>query len=205
PNRDRLGNSGFQCTSFDSSGRCCPSRASILTGQYPHRVGLGHMTSDRGLPGYRGSVQNEAVTIAELLKSSDYRTFISGKWHLGTDDPTKHGFEEFYGTLVSAKTFWDPDHFTRLPKDRKRIEYKEGEFYGINSLTDYAIEFLEIARNTPEQPWFMYLAHNAPHFPLHAPKEAIDKYDSLYQIGWDQVREKRIGRMKSQGKIPDST
>ena len=121
PVLDALAAGGVRLSQFYNTGRCCPSRASLLTGQYPHRVGLGHMTTnDLGRPGYRGVVSQDAQTIAEVLVSSGYRSFHSGKWHLGTTDPTQHGFEEFYGTLVSAKRFFDPDHLVRLPRSEER-------------------------------------------------------------------------------------
>ena len=202
PNIDKIAQNGIRMTRFYSCGRCCPSRASILTGLYSHRAGLGHMVNDLGRPGYRGRVSDDAVTIAQVLQLADYRTFISGKWHLGTKDPTKHGFEEFYGTLVSAQTFWDPNHFLRLPQGRERRTYEEGEFYSTNALTDHAIDFLNEARKTPDKPWFLYLAHNAPHFPLHAPKEDIARYADKYEVGWDEIRQQRYTRMKKLGIIP---
>ena len=205
PNLDRLAKGGVRLTQFYNTGRCCPSRAAILTGQYPHRVGLGHMTKDIGRPGYRGRVSRDAQTIAEALKPAGYRSFLSGKWHLGTEDPTKHGFEEFYGTLVSAKTFWDPDHFTRLPKDRPRRNYKPEDFHGTEALGDHALEFLDDARKTPDQPWFLYLAFNAPHFPLHAFRKDIQKYADRYQGGWDKLREERLTRIKKLGIVPKVT
>ena len=206
PTLNDLAGNGVRLTQFYNTGRCCPSRAAILTGQYPHRVGLGHMTTnDIGQPGYRGVVSDEAKSIAQVLAPAGYRSFISGKWHLGTDDPTQHGFEEFYGTLVSAKRFFDPDHLIRLPEGREARKYPEGEFYATDAVTDHAIDFLNIARETPEKPWFLYLAYNAPHFPLHAPKEDIAKYANHYQGGWDQLRDERLERMKRQGIVPDST
>lgn len=206
PVLDGLASGGVRLTQFYNTGRCCPSRASLLSGQYPHRVGLGHMTTnDLGQPGYRGVISSEAQTIAEVLLPSGYRSFISGKWHLGTDDPTKHGFEEFYGTLVSAKRFFDPDHLVRLPEGRKAREYREGEFYATDAVTDHAIDFLRLARETPDRPWFLYLAYNAPHFPLHAPKEEIARYADRYLEGWDTLREERLKRMKQEGIVPDST
>ncbi|MEM0898008.1 MAG: arylsulfatase [Verrucomicrobiota bacterium] len=205
PNLDQLGRDGVRLTRFYNTGRCCPSRAAILTGQYPHRVGLGHMTQDIGRPGYRGSVSEDAVTIAQALAAKNYRSFLSGKWHLGTDDPTKHGFEEFYGTLVSAKTFWAPDHYLRLPADRKKREYDRKNFYGTDAVTDHALDFLDLARETPEQPWFLYLAYHAPHFPLQAPKEDIAKYADDYHVGWDALREMRLARMKVEGIVPEDT
>ncbi|MEM9367402.1 MAG: arylsulfatase [Planctomycetota bacterium] len=205
PNLDRLAKGGLRLTQFYTTGRCCPSRASLLTGFYPHRVGLGHMTQDIGLPGYRGRVSSHVPLIAERVSKLGYRSFLSGKWHLGTDDPTQHGFEEFYGTLVSAKTFWDPKHFLRMPRGRSAKEYGNGEFYGTDALADHAIDFLTQARETPDQPWFLYLAFNAPHFPLHAPEETIVKYAGRYDIGWDAVRRQRLNRMKDLGIVPRTT
>ena len=206
PNLDALAENGARLTQFYNTGRCCPSRAAILTGLYPHRVGLGHMAgNDLGRPGYRGAVSSRAKTIAQRLAPAGYRSFISGKWHLGTDDPTRHGFEEFYGTLVSAKRFFDPGHLIRLPKGRESRKYSEGEFYATDAVTDHALDFLELARNTPSQPWFLYLAYHAPHFPLHAPKEEIDKYAENYHDGWDKLRKERLERMIQEGIVPDST
>ncbi|MDF1659890.1 MAG: arylsulfatase, partial [Verrucomicrobiales bacterium] len=205
PILDSLAADGVRLTQFYNTGRCCPSRASILTGQYPHKVGLGHMTQDIGHPGFRGSVSDEAKTIAQVLAPAGYRSYISGKWHLGTDDPTQHGFEEFYGTLTSAKRFFDPTHLFRMPEGRLPREYSEGEFYATDAVTDHAIDFLNLARETPDQPWFLYLAYHAPHFPLHAPKKEINKYAERYLAGWDVIREERLERMIQEGLVPDLT
>jgi len=206
PVLNSLAEGGVRMTQFYNTGRCCPSRAALLTGYYPHKVGLGHMAGD-GIdhPGYTGSVSDDARTIAQALAPSGYRSFISGKWHLGTEDPTKHGFEEFYGTLVSAKRFFDPTHLIRRPEGRKAREYPEGEFYATDAVTDHALDFLEIARETPDRPWFLYLAYNAPHFPLHAPEEEIARYANRYTEGWDHLRMERLTRMKQEGIVPDST
>ena len=205
PQLDNLASDGVLMTRFYTTGRCCPSRTSILTGLYPHRAGLGHMIRDLGQPGYRGRVSDDAITIAQVLQQSGYRTFMSGKWHLGTDDPTKHGFEEYFGTLISAQSFWDPNQYIRLPEGREKRTYNDGEFYGTNALTDYALDFLQEARETPGKPWFLYLAYNSPHFPLQAPKSEIDKYAETYKIGWDEIRQERIERMKQIGILPEET
>ena len=203
---DSLAAGGVRLTQFYNMGRCCPSRAAILTGQYPHRVGLGHMTTnDLGQPGYRGVVSDDALTIAQVLHGAGYRSFMSGKWHLGTPDPTRHGFEEFYGTLVSAKRFFDQDHLVRMPDGRTARRYSDGEFYATDAVTDHALDFLKLARRTPDKPWFLYLAYNAPHFPLHAPQVEIAKYKDRYHGGWDKLRAERLARMKELGVVPEDT
>ena len=205
PNLNQLANEGIRLTSFYTTGRCCPSRAAILTGLYPHRVGLGHMIRNLNMPGYMGRLSDDAVTIAQVLQLSGYRTFMSGKWHLGTPDPTKHGFEEYYGTLVSAQSYWKQGQYIRKPDGHPKRTYADGEFYGTNVLTDYALDFLQEARETPDKPWFLYLAYDSPHFPLQAPKTEIDKYKDTYKVGWDIIREQRLKKMKQLGIVPDET
>ncbi len=206
PNLDSLSRGGVRLTQFYNTGRCCPSRASLLTGHYPHRVGLGHMTTnDLGHPGYRGRLAAGTATIAEHLKPAGYRSFISGKWHLGTEDPTRHGFEQFYGTLNSAKRFFDPGHLIRRPHQDPARPHPSATFYATDAVTDHALEFLELARQTPDQPWFLYLAYHAPHFPLQAPGEDIRKYAGRYQKGWDRIRRERLARMKRLGIVPPDT
>lgn len=201
PQLDALAAGGVRLTRFYNAARCCPSRASVLTGQYPHRVGLGHMVKDLGQPGYTGRLAPEARTMAQTLAPAGYRSFLSGKWHLGTDDPTQHGFEEFYGTLTSARTFWNDAQFLRLPAGRKARAYVDGEFYSSDALTDHALDFIDLGRRTPERPWFVYLAYHAPHFPLHAPKEDIARYADRYHGGWDKLRAERFERMQRLGII----
>ena len=203
PHLDELAATGTRLTQFYTTGRCCPSRASLLTGQYPHAVGLGHMTQDIGRPGYRGRVDPNAQTIAQRLRLAGYRCYLSGKWHLGTDDPTQHGFDSFYGTLTSAKTYWKRDHFIARPASMPPVRTRE-PFYGTDALTDRAIEFLSDGRRD-EKPWFLYLAYNAPHFPLHARPETIAQYVDQYQNGWDDVRANRLKSMKRLGIVPPQT
>jgi arylsulfatase len=205
PNLNALAAGGVRFTQFYTTARCCPSRASILTGQYPHKVGVGHMVTDLGHPGYRGKLSENAVTLAEVVKPAGYRTYLSGKWHVGTPDPTRHGFEQYFGTLISAATFWDPAKYLRLPQGSRTRSYDSGAFYGTDALTDYALDFLEDARTTPDNPWFLYLAYNAPHFPLHARPEDIAKYRNRYASGWDVLRQERLARMKQLRLVARST
>ena len=201
PHLDALAYNGIRMTQMYNMGRCCPSRASILTGQYPHRVGLGHMIKDIGQSGYRGSLAVNAVTSGQLMQASGYRTFLAGKWHLGTPDPTKHGFEQSYGTVKSGRHYFDPTQLDRFPKKHAPIEYQPGSFHATDATVDHALDFLELGRETPENPWFLYLAFNAPHFPLHAWPEDIEKYKDRYHEGWDVIREDRLKRMKKLGVI----
>jgi len=205
PILDSLAANGLRFTQFYTTARCCPSRASLLTGQYPHKVGVGHMVTDLGHPGYRGRLSENAATLAEVLKPAGYRTFMSGKWHVGTPDPTRHGFEQYFGTLISAQSFWDSKQYLRLPQGSLARSYDPDGFYGTDALTDYALDFLADARTTPEQPWFLYLAFNAPHFPLQARPEDIAKYRSRYTSGWDVLRQERLARMKRMRLVAKTT
>ena len=117
PNLDRLASNGLRFTQFYNTGRCCPTRGSLLTGLYPHQSGIGHMMSDDGTDGYRGDLSNNALTIAEVLKTEGYKTYISGKWHVTPhikpkgpkyNWPLQRGFDHFYGTIHGAGSFYDP-------------------------------------------------------------------------------------------------
>lgn len=202
PVLDKMAREGVRMTQMYNSARSCPSRANLLTGLYPHQTGLGHMDATRpawpkGYAGFRSNSDN--VTIAEVLKGAGYFTAMSGKWHLGkTANPIKRGFREYYGLLGGFNSFWNPDVYTRLPKDRPPRQYKEGEFYATNVITDYAIDFINQAHQE-EKPLFLYLAYNAAHFPLHAPKEVTDKYMKTYLQGWDKIRDQRWKRIVKMG------
>ncbi|HLU21402.1 arylsulfatase [Lederbergia graminis] len=202
PNLDQLAMNGVRFTQMYNSARCCPSRASLLTGLYPHQAGVGLMTEDRETPGYRGFLKDESVTLAEVLKTGGYKTYMSGKWHVGKQGPIKRGFDEFYGLLGGFTSFWDEKDYSRLPNDRPKRHYAEGEFYATDAITDYAIDFLEDARKD-DRPYFLYLSYNAPHFPLQAPKDEIAKYEQVYEKGWDAIREERLARMKQLQIIED--
>ncbi|MEW6306103.1 MAG: arylsulfatase, partial [Verrucomicrobiota bacterium] len=209
PNLDALARGGLRFTQFYNATRCCPTRASLLTGLYPHQAGVGDMTGDRGaqFPGYRGFLQPRAVTLAQVLKSAGYRTYMVGKWHL-TDKsgPIRRGFDEFYGMIGGFNSFWQENPFyTRLPQGRAKRDYAPDKFYSTDVFGDYALDFLADARAHSDQPWFLYLAFNAPHFPLHAPKEETDKYAALYEKGWDAIRAERLARMKKLGLVAKDT
>ncbi|MGQ8338933.1 arylsulfatase [Sunxiuqinia sp. A32] len=203
PNIDALAQNGVRFTQFYNSARCCPSRATLLTGIYPHQAGIGSFVGpDRGVPGYAGRLTSNAVTLAEVLKENGYRTFGAGKWHVNKPGPTERGFEEFYGFLDDyGVDGWEPKWMQRFPEGRVEREYKEGEFFATNAITDYALDFLGLSESTPEKPWFLYLSYQAVHFPLQAPKKDIEKYKDTYQVGWDTIRAHRYERMKELGVV----
>jgi arylsulfatase len=207
PNLDSLARGGLRFTQFYNSARCSPTRAAILTGLHPHQAGF---------PNLSGVLPAHCVTIPEALKPVGYRCYMVGKWHLsreiglpnadirvwGPSSPTVRGFDEFYGMLGGYNTCWKEDPFyTRLPEGHPKRPYAPGEFYSTDVFGDYALDFLEDGR-TSGQPWFLYLAFNAAHFPLHAREEDVTKYEKLYAQGWDQIRAVRLARQKELGLVP---
>jgi len=208
PNLDKLAENGLRFTQFYNSARCCPSRASLLTGLHPHQTGVGHMTEDFGFEGYRGDLNRHCVTIAEVLKRSGYRTYMSGKWHLTRfldypkhNWPCQRGFDRFYGIITGATNYFQP---TTLTCDNKPIEASEEDYYITDAISDEMCRFLvEHQEKYPDSPFFAYLSYTAPHWPLHAPEEIIQKYEGLYDVGWDEIRERRYKRMISMGLIKE--
>ena len=209
PNLDALAANGLRFTQFYNATRCCPSRASLLSGLYPHQAGVGDMTGDEGprRPGYRGHLTERCATIPEVLKSAGYRTSMVGKWHLGPNPgPIRRGFDDFYGMIGGFNSFWQEEPFyTRLPTGRPKRSYPPGQFYSTDAFGDYALDFLAESMRDPGRPWFLYLAFNAPHFPLHAPKAEVDRYAPMYEKGWDAIRDERLVRMKRLGIVGDAT
>ncbi len=215
PNLDALAAGGVKFTQFYNSARCCPSRASLLTGLYPHQAHVGNMTADQGpdSPGYRGTLQADSVTLAEVLRDAGYRTSMVGKWHLHqakTDvKPTDRGFDDFYGMLGGYNSCWEESPFyTRWPKDRTPRSYTAardgvpGTFYATDAFGDYSLDFIADARREKKS-FFLYLAFNAPHFPLHAHETDIARYEAMYfSKGWDAIRAERLARQKQLKLVP---
>src|SRR5687768_10231313 len=209
PNLDRLAANGLRFRQFYNGTRCCPSRASLLTGLYPHQAGVGNMTGDDKLPGYRGFPQPNTRTLAEVLKTAEYHTSMVGKWHLSggpkTPRPTDRGFDEFYGMIGGFNSCFQEDPFyTRLPAGRPKRGYPKDGFYSTDAFGDYALDFLALARKE-KKPFFQYLAFNAPHFPLHAKPDDIKKYADTYAVGWDKLREARHKKQIELGLFPKDT
>lgn len=205
PNLDRLANNGLRFTQSYNSARCCPSRASLLTGLYSHQAGIANFTgkdrTDELGPAYLGRLNNNCVTLAEVLKTAGYDTYGVGKWHVGDElDPTERGFDEYYGFIKGhSAPQWEQSYYHRYPESRPpEITYSDDAYFATEAFNDYAIEFLNQAQQK-EIPWFLYLAHSAPHFPLHAPSETRDSYLDIYRRGWDVLRQERYERQKESG------
>lgn len=214
PNIDKMASEGMKFTNFYNAARCCPTRASLLTGLYPHQAGIGDMVYRNDGPGYLGYLDQNTVTLAEVLKSAGYRTMMSGKWHVGHKKgqwPTDRGFEDFYGIHKHVDSYYNVLQGCEVFYGRKVISpastqpvnklHPEKEWYTTDVFTDYALAFLKEAQKD-ERPYFLYLPYNAPHFPLEAPDEDIAKYKDAYNQGWDVLREEKIARMKKLGVIP---
>lgn len=206
PNIDKLASGGLRYTQFYNSTRCCPSRASLLTGLYPHQAGLGLMTADAKLPGYRGALQANCVTIAQVLKSAGYSTAMSGKWHVGDDvSPIDRGFNNFYGwTKGYGVNSWEPRMMIRLPEGKPARANLPEKFFATDAITDNALDFLAAMRKE-SSPWFLYVAYQAPHFPLHSQPDDMRGYDEIYAQGWDAIRSERLARQKQMGLVAANT
>lgn len=216
PNLDRLAGNGVRFRSFYNAGRCCPTRASLLTGQYPHAAGMGAMITYPGQPvkegPYQGFLYPGKPTIAEVLRTAGYRTYMSGKWHVGERPehwPLKRGFDRYFGLISGASSYYEIVEEKRrrvMVADNQRWEPATEDFYMTDAFTERAIGFVEDHyRNseTAERPFLLYLAYTAPHWPLHAPEEVIARYEQQYLQGWDVLRQKRFARMSKLGVVDD--
>lgn len=202
PNLDALAAGGLRFTQVYNSSRCCPSRASLLTGLYPHQAGIGRFVGAGKLPGYRGHLTDRCVTLAEVLGKGGYGTYACGKWHVNEPGPTQRGFDEFYGFVHGySVNSWQVEMMIRLPECRPQRTYTGGEYYATTAITDYALDFLDMARQK-KHPWLLYVAYQTPHFPLQAPLKLVNQYVSTYQQGWDVLRNQRLERMKKLGLVP---
>lgn len=229
PNLDKLAHDGMRFSQMYNYARCCPTRACMLTGAYPHQAGIGHMMENTGSPSYQGYLRDDVVTIAEALKSGGYRTYMSGKWHVGgAYDPTRpeswrpgeeghptprqRGFDRYYGTLDGAGSFFAPyslmedDSFVNLGaesgsqrKGQTDQTGADGAYYYTDAISGQAVKMIEEASLT-EDPFFLYVSYTAPHWPLHALPQDIAKYEGTYRNGgWDTLRTARHEELKGMG------
>ncbi|MBP7658974.1 MAG: arylsulfatase [Burkholderiaceae bacterium] len=211
PNLDRMAANGLRFSQFYNTARCSPSRASMLTGLHPHQTGVGILTYDSGPEGYAGNLNQRCVTIPQALKASGYKTYMSGKWHVAssltkpTDTwPLQRGFDEFFGTIIGAGSFYDPNTLTRGNANAEHEARAEGFFY-TDAISDQAVAYIEQhAKAHPDQPFFEYVAYTAPHWPLHAHEADIARYKGRFDRGWDALREERLEKLVASGLLKDT-
>ena len=218
PVLDSLAQNGLRFTQFYNTARCCPTRASLLTGLYPHQAGIGWMMNDNGHDGYRGELNRHCRTMGEVMQSAGYGTYAVGKWHVtkavhpdGPKDnwPLQRGFDHFYGTINGAGSYFDPNSLTR---DNTQIspysdpEYQPETYYYTDAISDHAVKFIqEHQKTTPDRPLFMYVTYTASHWPMHALPDDIDRYKGRFDAGYDQLRKERLERMKALGVVSADT
>ena len=200
PNIDGLANGGVRFTHFHNTARCCPSRASLLTGLYPHQAGVGHMVNPRPLPGYSGDLNKSCVTIAEVMKAGGYQTMASGKWHVTPVTDSKHnwplqrGFEKYFGIIHGSASYYQPP---MLVRDNDKIPAEGKDFYLTDKIGENAAAYITAAGKS--EPFFLYVPFTSPHWPLHAFESDIAKYKGRYAEGWDALRAERHARMIKMG------
>ena len=215
PNLDTLAKNGVRFTQFYNTARCCPTRASLLTGRYPHQAGVGHMMEDRGLDGYRGRLNN-SPTIPEVLKPAGYKSYAVGKWHVtpGTTAetlkdrsnwPLQRGFDRYYGTIHGAGSYFDPSSLVRdndLITVANDPQYQPKEYYYTDAIGDHAVKFVrEHVQSDATKPFFMYVAFTTAHWPLHAKETDIAKYRGRYDDGFEPIRAARWAKQQGIGLV----
>jgi arylsulfatase len=203
PNLDRLGKNGLRFSQFYNCARCCPTRASLLTGLYPQQTGVGHLVT----PGlYPSNLSRNCATVAELLRRAGYSTYMSGKWHVtpwpGPADnwPRRRGFDRFTGILSSIRSYYNPPSLTR---DDEPLPPPEGDYHFTDAVNGAAVSFIE-EHPDPARPFFLYVAQAAPHWPLHAREADVARCKERYRVGWDAIRKERYRRVIELGLIDRS-
>lgn len=204
PNLDRLAKQGLRLQEFYNNSICAPTRASLLTGQYQHKAGVGYFSNDLGLPAYQGYINAESLTLAEVLKSNGYSTITSGKWHVSGKNvslPWQRGFDDVYPRDEDSAG-------SGAPQEKTIVTDNEGfilsDYFQTNLITKNAVKFID-DESKKENPFFLYLAYTAPHWPLVALPEDIAKYKGKYDKGWDQLRTERFERQKQLGVVGADT
>jgi arylsulfatase A-like enzyme len=209
PNLDALAAAGVKFTQFYNAARCCPSRASLLTGVYPHQAGMGKMVVTAAIKNRepetptQGWLSRNTVTVAEVLKNAGYQTYMSGKWHVGEerpDWPLQRGFDKYFGLISGANSYYRLLPGRLILENNEPYQIPEG-FYFTDAISKKAVDYIDAASGNP---FFMYVAYTAPHWPLHAPEEEMAKYRGKYMKGWDKLRQERHARQKKMGLLPAS-
>ena len=214
PNIDRLAANGVRFRNFYNNAKCCPTRASLLTGLDNHEAGIGNMVSNANAkiqPGpYQGFLNQDCVTIAEVLKTAGYSTYMSGKWHVGERKehwPIQRGFDKYFGLISGASSYFEliqESHIRKMAYGNESWTPPAKGFYMTDAISDSAVAFIsEHSSAKKENPFFMYVAYTSPHWPLHALEEDIEKYEGRYNEGWDSLRSERYKKMLQLGIISE--
>jgi arylsulfatase len=220
PTLDTLADEGLQLTNFHVLPTCSPSRSVLLSGVDNHRAGLGTMgelktPEMKDVPGYEGYLNFDVATLPEALKTGGYHTYMVGKWHLGHDaktSPYARGFDETFILVPGGGSHWSDKNPVTPAHDQVMIYQRNGtpmeslpeDFYSTKDYTDNVLQWMR--KNQGDgKPFFAYLAYTAPHDPLHAPKEYIDKYKGMYDGGWDKLRAQRFQALVDRGILPKDT
>lgn len=212
PNLSRLGRQGLRLSNFYTAARCSPSRASLLTGMHPHQVGMGILTNNDAPRGYPGTLAKHHPTTAEIFRDAGYSTCLAGKWHLASDMaspnsgwPTRRGFDRFFGTLAGCGSYYAPGTLTRGEWDASD-EANAPDFFYTDAITAEAVSFLEEeARKPTQDPFFLYVAYTAPHWPLHAMEKDVNAMTGIFDAGWDELRDRRMARLIEEGLLSSAT
>jgi len=206
PHLDALAAGGLRFSQCYNTARCCPTRAALLTGLYSHQAGIGHMIEDDHLPGYRGRLNDDCPTIAEALRAAGYFTAIAGKWHVGQEHgvaPWNRGFDRSLNPAAGGFYFAGGPRYD-LSLDGEAIAADDprlpADWYTTDLWTTFGLKFVDDAR-AAGKPFFLYLPHNAPHFPLQARAEEIAKFRGRYRDGWDALARRRLERQQALGLV----
>ena len=212
PTLDTLAKEGLQLTNFHVLPSCSPTRSVLMSGMDNHQAGLGTMGELKtpemeGHPGYAGYLNFEVAALPEVLKAGGYHTYMAGKWHLGHEEETSphaRGFEETFALLPGGGSHWydqkplSPPQTMIYSRNGKPVESLPDDFYSTKYYTDILLKWIK-EDHKDDKPFFAYLSYTAPHDPLHAPREYIDKYKGMYDEGWDVLRNKRLEGLKDLG------
>lgn len=217
PHLDALAQQGLQFTEFYNTAKCSPTRAALLTGHYAHTAGMGgniaSLRRPEPPPGpYQGYLSRRTPTLAEILKADGYSTYMVGKWHVGERPhhwPLRRGFERYFGLISGASSYYelitDQPRQRVMVYDSTRWNPPADGFYMTDAFADSAVAFVNAHAARPtDDPFFLYLAFTAPHWPLHAPAETIAQYEGRYLDGWEATHRARVARMQAEGLMPEN-
>lgn len=221
PTLDSLAENGVRLARFFNCAQCCPTRAALMTGLYPHQAGVGDMNEEGannefwkrvGSPAYLGLKTRGIVTLPEVLRAAGYQTFMAGKWHLGKAPecwPHSRGFDRSFALIGGAceqftgyRSWQQKGPITLFVENGQKVEKLPSNFYTTDTFTDYALRFIDAAE--PGRPWFGYLTFTAPHWPIQAHEADVAKYAETYVDGPAAIRQRRFERLKQLGLVPET-